>query len=262
MKLSISNIAWSADQDRQVYVLMKKYGYSGLEIAPTRIFPEKPYDQLSAAAGWAEELRTQYGLSVSSMQSIWYGVQERVFGSEEEQHFLIGYTKKAILFAEAAGCPNLVFGCPRNRFLPEGADAQTAVYFFRELAEDARTHHTVIAMEANPLIYHTNYINTTSQAIELVRTVRSPGMKINLDMGTILENKEPLTVLEGITDMISHVHISEPGLKKIEKRTPHQELSDLLKKEHYQGYVSIETGKTECLSELEETMAYVKEVFE
>ena len=117
-------------------------------------------------------------------------------------------------------------------------------------------------MEANPLIYHTNYINTTSQAIELVRTVRSPGMKINLDMGTILENKEPLTVLEGITDMISHVHISEPGLKKIEKRTLHQELSDLLKKEHYQGYVSIETGKTECLSELEETMAYVKEVFE
>lgn len=45
MDLSISNISWSAEQDSQVYELMQKHGFSGLEIAPTRIFPENPYDK-------------------------------------------------------------------------------------------------------------------------------------------------------------------------------------------------------------------------
>ena len=50
MKLSISNIAWSADQDEKVYGMMQQLGFTGLEIAPTRIFPEKPYEDLTKAS--------------------------------------------------------------------------------------------------------------------------------------------------------------------------------------------------------------------
>ena len=39
MKLSISNIGWEKKDDKAVYQFMKKYGFTGLEIAPTRIFP-------------------------------------------------------------------------------------------------------------------------------------------------------------------------------------------------------------------------------
>ena len=42
MKLAISNIAWETGEDEQVYALMRKYGYSGLEIAPTRFFERDP----------------------------------------------------------------------------------------------------------------------------------------------------------------------------------------------------------------------------
>ena len=42
MKLSISNIGWSQDNDETIYELMKKYDYQGIEIAPTRIFPDNP----------------------------------------------------------------------------------------------------------------------------------------------------------------------------------------------------------------------------
>lgn len=41
MKLSISNIGWDAEQDEAVYRLMGAYGFSGLEIAPTRIFQRR-----------------------------------------------------------------------------------------------------------------------------------------------------------------------------------------------------------------------------
>ena len=49
MKLAISNIAWDETLDLQMYDRMKQYGYSGLEIAPTRIFGENPYKNLKKA---------------------------------------------------------------------------------------------------------------------------------------------------------------------------------------------------------------------
>lgn len=77
MKLSISNIGWAAENDQQVYELMKKYGFQGLEIAPTRIFTELPYDKNAKAEEWSKKLKVDYGLCVPSMQSIWYGRQEK-----------------------------------------------------------------------------------------------------------------------------------------------------------------------------------------
>ena len=141
MKLSISNIGWDAEQDEAVYRLMGAYGFSGLEIAPTRIFPEAPYSQREEAKRWSENLKAQYGFGVSSMQSIWYGRQEKLFGNEEERQVLLAYTKEAIDFAAAVGCGNLVFGCPRNRNVPEGIRPEQveeiACGFFHELGEYA-----------------------------------------------------------------------------------------------------------------------------
>lgn len=97
---------------------------------------------------------------------------------------MLDYTKKAIDFAAAIGCKNLVFGCPRNRSLPAGADESVAVAFFKELGEYAYSKGTAIGMEANPPIYNTNYINDTKSALELIEQVDSKGFKLNLDVGT------------------------------------------------------------------------------
>lgn len=122
MKLAISNIAWDAVQDEAVYGLMKQYGFSGLEIAPTRIFPDAPYSKITEARQWSFDLKRRYGFTVPSIQSIWYGRKERLFGSAKERQELMEYTKKAIMFAAATECRNLVFGCPKNRTLPDGGD--------------------------------------------------------------------------------------------------------------------------------------------
>ena len=182
MKLSISNIGWTKENDLTVYEMMKNKGYEGLEIAPTRIFPEHPYDRIEEANEWAKELKAGNGFVIPSMQSIWYGRSEKLFGTDEERAALADYTKKAIDFAESIGCRNLVFGCPRNRNMPDGADENTAVVFFREMGEYAAEHNTVIGMEANPPIYNTNYINDTKSALDLIEEVGSKGFKLNLDV--------------------------------------------------------------------------------
>lgn len=261
MKLSASNIGWGSELDDVVLRFMADHGFSGLEIAPTRIFPEKPYENLERARAFSTKMESDYGLKICSMQSIWYGQTGRIFGSEEERQALTDYTKKAIDFAEATGCGNLVFGCPRNRSIPEDGDFNIAVRFFKELGDYAYDHHTVVAMEANPPIYNTNFINTTADAIALVEKVNSKGFLLNLDVGTMVENDETPDVLEQKSRIINHVHISEPGLKKIQRRELHKKLAGILRKTGYDGFVSIEVSRQESLDDLAEMMDYIKDVF-
>lgn len=261
MKLSISNIGWNAERDSQVYELMRKYGFIGLEIAPTRIFPENPYNKLEEARKWAIRLNQGYGFCVPSMQSIWFGRQEKLFGTEKERRVLIDYTEKAIDFAVAIGCKNLVFGCPRNRAIPDETDTRIAIDFFKIIGDYAASRGTVIGMEANPPIYNTNYINDTKAARNLIEEVDSEGFRLNLDVGTMIENNESADELKGYVNLINHVHISEPGLKPIQERKLHKDLMQLLSDEEYQGFVSIEMGKDEDATIIEKAMSYVGVTF-
>ena len=260
-KLAISNIGWAEENDATVYDLMKKYGFRGLEIAPTRIFSERPYDMNSEAEAWSKKLKSEYGFCIPSMQSIWYGRQEKIFGTNEERKTLLVYTKKAIDFSVAIGCKNLVFGCPRNRNFPDGADENTAITFFKELGDYAYSQGTVIGMEANPPIYNTNFINSTESAFDMIDKVDSKGFLLNLDLGTMIQNEEDVRELTGKVRLINHVHISEPGLKPIVERPIHSELKVLLTKEGYDRFISIEMGKVEDINILEEKMAYVRRIF-
>jgi len=68
-------------------------------------------------------------------------------------------------------------------------------------------------------------------------------------------------MLQDAATYINHVHISEPGLNPIKKRELHIELAEYLKQSAYKGYVSIEIGRQQELSCIEENMAYIKEIF-
>lgn len=261
MKLSISNIAWNPENNEKIYQLMKKYNYEGLEIAPTKVFFENPYEKLEKVEAWKKELNDKYGFKISSMQSIWYGKKERLFGTNEERKELQNYTKKAIDFAKVIECKNLVFGSPKNRNLEESENSGKAKEFFKSIGEYAFKNNTVIGMEANPVIYSTNYINDTKSALDLIKTVDSKGFLLNLDIGTVISNNENIEEILGNVGYINHVHISEPWLKIIEKREIHKKLKSILKNENYQGFVSIEMAKVEKIEEVEKVMEYIREVF-
>ena len=261
MKISASNIGWKKEYDEEMYIWMRDNDISGLEIAPTRIFEVNPYDHCKEAKIWANRLKSEYGLKISSMQSIWYGRNENIFASKEERESLIEYTKKAIDFANAINCHNLVFGCPRNRNVPEGADVSIAEEFFGILGEYAYNADTVVAMEANPPIYNTNYCNTTIQAIELVKRVNSLGFRLNLDMGTMIANEESTDCLEGFVDIINHVHISEPGLAEVKHRKIHDRLKSLLKGSAYEKYISLEMKTQNNIQDIKDHILYIKDMF-
>lgn len=262
MKLSISNIAWSSEHDAEMYDYMHLNGFSGLEIAPTRIFTEAPYRHLEEARTWAENLRKTYQLEISSMQSIWYGHTEKIFASDSERQILIDYTKQAIDFAEIIGCHNLVFGNPKNRDTSDiKAALPIAIKFFHEIGEYAAKHHTIIAIEPNPTIYNTRFLNSTKDTVAFVQEVACPGIMVNIDLGTILQNGEELEYLPSICQFINHIHISEPYLNLIEQRELHHRLFEIVTEINYNKYVSIEMGNHGDIDKVKSTISYICQIF-
>lgn len=259
MKLAASNIGWAQQDDAAIWQRLKELGFTGIEIAPTRLVPERPYSCPAAAALFAGVMQQQYGLEIPSMQSIWYGQTGNIFDAEQARELEI-YTLQAIEFAASCRCRNLVFGCPRNRNMPQGADPQQGEDFLKRIAWAASQRQVVIGLEANPPLYNTNYINTTQQAFELAKRIDSPGLGVTLDMGTMIANGEQPHSFAGFMDYVSHVHISEPGLAPIEKRAIHRELALLLGALNYQGYVSVEM-KTADTDTVRRSLEYVAEVF-
>ncbi|HRE77845.1 MAG TPA: sugar phosphate isomerase/epimerase family protein [Flavobacterium sp.] len=259
MKLSISNIAWSAEEDFEMYDFLKKVNFSGLEIAPTRIFQENPYEKLNEATEFSMRLKKTYQLEISSMQSICFGKNEAIFSSEEERKLISDYIKKSIDFAQSIGCKNLVFGSPKNRVIGENQN-QIAIDFFKELGNYATSKDTILALEPNPEIYGTNFINTTNQAFDFVKQIDSDGLKVNFDFGTFLYNEEKLNDIEKNIQWINHIHISEPYLELIQKREIHEELINMLIKNEYTNYVSIEMKNLNSLESVKNTILYLKQL--
>ena len=95
----------------------------------------------------------------------------------------------------------------------------------------------------------------------MIRQVDSEGFRLNLDVGTMIENGEDLSVLRGSEKWIHHVHLSEPGLVPLRKRALHRELAEFLRSFPYDGFVSIEAGRQENLSAVAEMMEYVSWIF-
>ncbi len=259
MKLSISNIAWDALQDEAVYSAMQKNGFSGLEIAPTRLF-ENPYDNLFRINAYSQSLKKNYSFSICSMQSIWYGKGESLYDVEGRK-ILEQYTKQAIDFAHAGAIDNLVFGCPKNRNIPPELNRieceKAAEEFLFSMGEYAHSKGTVLAIEPNPDIYGTNFVNTTEQAFNLVRKLGSDGLKVNVDVGTMIHGGERCNILAKDIDIVNHIHLSLPYLEYVSSHPIHADLREVLKECGYDRYLSIEMKRVDEVDKILECLEYV-----
>ncbi len=256
MKLAVSNIGFPKDAEPSIYDFLAQNGFSGLEIAPTRLYPENPYDHAKDFSVFAKDLKKNYGLTICSMQSIWYGVSGNIFSSDERDS-LIDYTKRAIDFAAAGGCENLVFGCPKNRNMAENDTPENADEFFISVAEYAKKNGCFIALEPNPSIYGTNFINTTKQALDYCARIKNPGLKVNIDFGTIVNNEENPADIFGDLSLISHIHISEPYLIPPQPRDVHHAIKDFA----YDRYVSLEMATPDDVDIFKHSALYLSKLF-
>lgn len=222
MKLAVSNIAWLPEERLDAYAILSEAGFTGLEIAPALFFHEADdhFVPDTASARRARIEAADAGLSLVSMQSLLFGVEGAALfeGPEARAAFDKGM-RRAIELAGRFAIPNLVFGSPRQRRVPDGMAMEQALIeaaeVFRKLGDAASEAGTRIAIEANPAAYGTNFCTTLDEAVAFVRQVDHPAIVPHLDLGAMHMNGDFATVSAHIATLgpdLAHVHVSEPDL--------------------------------------------------
>lgn len=251
MKLAVSNIAWAPTDRLSAYEILAEFGFSGLEIAPGLFFhdADDPFNPKEDVITRALDEIHGAGLSLVSMQSLLFRVEgAALFESVEARSRFETGIERAINLAGRVGIPNLVFGSPSQRIVPndmaiEDAWSEAAM-FFRRMGDTARAANTLLAIESNPTAYGTNFINTMEEASTFVSEVNHPAVKVILDIGAMHMNGEFGSTPEQISSIcmkLSHVHISEPNLGPAPADEKQAEaILKALKVAGYKGAVSIE----------------------
>ena len=253
MKLAISNIAWQPEHDSRIADYMLEHGFSGVEIAPTKLWP----NPLAADPGSVDRYRAfweERGILIPSMQALLFGRPDlTLFDDESTRSATLAYLGRIIELAARLGARALVFGSPKNRSIGNLDREQAfniAVDFFRAVGKLASRHDTVFCIEPNPVAYGCDFITTSEEGLALVRAVNHPGFRLHLDAAGMTMSKEVIdNALPAAIGELCHFHISEPDLALIGTGgVDHPQFARLLAGLYYENWYSVEmrpTGESE-----------------
>jgi sugar phosphate isomerase/epimerase len=244
MRLSVSNLAWGAEQHGEALALLGRMGVQGIEVAPTKIsqWAELTPQRLRS---YRSEIEAA-GLRVSSLQAIFYGVPGaallkdpaafQVMADHMRQVADIG----AILDAKVA-----VYGAPNTRLpgdLSPDAARGLAVQRFGVLGDIAEACGLTIGVEPVPRAYGGEFLTSAFDVIELVREVDHPCVRLHLDTGCVLLAGDDIgdAIREG-SAWLGHFHIAEPQLGNFSMpRAKHAEAARALRQCGYAQWIAIE----------------------
>lgn len=244
MKLAVSNIGWTAEEDATVAPLLRDAGAVAIEVAPGRVFETPavatPEEARSFAANWADQ-----GLPVASMQALLFGqVDLRMFGDAETQAAHEAYLAHIIALAGALGCGPLVYGSPRNRARGEMGFAQArdaAIPGLRRIGDIAEAHGCVFCLEANATGYGCDFMTTLAEAGEVARATDHVAVAQVVDTGNMLMEGEAPDAVDAVVDQTAHLHLSAPQLGPVHEQAAYvEEVITRLRGHGYDGSVTLE----------------------
>jgi len=246
VKLAVSNIAWPRDQDAAVADILNEHGVAGVEVAPTKVWPQ-PLAATTAEIAAYRQSWADRGISIVAAQALLFGKPElTIFESAATRAATLEYLAGIVRLCAELGAGSLVFGSPKNRrvgsLLADEA-GRIAVEFFTRLGASAANAGTCIVMEANPQAYGTDFVTRAAEAIELVERVNHPGFRLHLDTGCMTLAGDSLadTFARG-GRWLNHFHVSEPNLDPpgSSGTVDHAAFASALRASAYPGWVSLE----------------------
>lgn len=253
--VAVSNIAWSKENDAAVARVLTEEGLTGVELAPT-VWRENPYDAPRQDVAALRREWDDRGLSVVSLQALLFGHPElHLFGGDASRGQLDSLLRKAIDFAHTLGARTLVFGSPKNRHrgaMPMPDAMRIACDFFTGIADYAHPAGTMICLEANPSAYGCDFLVSTSEAVDLCRSIDHPAVRVNGDVGgMILAEEDVALAIEGAAPWLGHFHASEPHLAELASEAVHKRAGTSLLRSAYTGCVSIEMRRSAAGDEID-----------
>ena len=171
----------------------------------------------------------------------------KVVGREVPTSALKEYLEGCLPRCRRLGASIVVWGSAGSRNVPEGFSREQArdqiAAFLKMAGEVARHSHVIVAIE--PLRrQESNILNTGAEALEMVRRVKHPNIRMIIDYFHLREENEDPRIIEIGRREIVHLHFANPHGRV----WPHDLVEDdhytaffgYLKKTGYSGGISIE----------------------
>ena len=247
MKTAISNIAWEKYNDKNILKLLKEFNISGIELAPTKVWPEWNGITKDSIRDLKRYLDGE-GFEIPAMQAILFGKPSlQLFNIDSHKDFF-DHFKLLAEIAYELDTKSLVFGAPKNRrrnqVSVKDAD-KIAEAFFYKAGEIFKNSNTSLVIENNPVEYMCDYLNNVKDVENIVNKVNSEGIKVHLDSAGIHMCGGDISEIIRDSKSFAHYHISEPMLNPIhQKNVEHEKALNTLKEINYENWVSIEMKQT------------------
>lgn len=264
MKLAVSNIAWTAEEEVAVAEKLQELGVQYVEIAPTKQW-ETPTTPTPEDVQKYKDFWNSYGIEVVAFQSMLFNQPDlKIFETAENRKETLEYLKQYIDLAHSMGVQRMVFGSPKNRQkgdLDAAAATAIATDFFNELGDHAQQKDVIFCIEPNAKDYACDFVTTAQAGIDLVKRVGNPGFGLHLDAACMaLAGDDLAASITAAGSLMKHFHISSPMLGLVEDRedVDHRAAAKALHDTKYQGFVSIEMRPGDAGSNLERVESAVR----
>jgi len=249
MKISVSNIAWDKQYIIEYLKLLKKHNCSGIEVAPSIIWPEPIKSSKEERKNFKKKVNNE-GLEIVGFHALLFSRPDlQLFESKESRKSAIEYIFKLIEVCADLGGAQLVFGSPKNRKLHGRNYSECidqAMEDFFKISEFGKKLNVFFCIE--PLgPNETDFINSIKEGGDIVNKINHPFFKLHLDTKALFATQENTKeIINKFQNIIQHVHIGDENLKEPGSiNSGHQEIGDALKKNNYSKYLSIEMRKPE-----------------
>jgi hypothetical protein len=234
--LVVSNICVKDISQLQFACILKLYGITNVQIAPTTITSWDNLNNIDLS------VFTNNNLKVYSFQSITFTLNELNIFNENNSKLLI-HLKNVIDVASKNNIKILVFGCPRNRFIlnSELDNNNTFVNFFKELGNYCYNKNVTICIEPNSKKYNCNYLNTISEVGNIVRNIDKDNIKMMVDLGNAIMENDDLNIINNFSDIIYNIDVAEENMKSfINPNNKNNEFRNILKNINYNKKINLE----------------------
>jgi D-psicose/D-tagatose/L-ribulose 3-epimerase len=246
MKLAISNIAWTTNEEPAIAAELQRLGVKYVEIAPTKVWSDPVHATDEQITRYLDFWKG-YDIEVVAFQSMLFPRPDlKIFESEANRAETLAHLKEFIALAGKMNASIMVFGSPKNRQRGDLSEAEAravAAAFFNELGDEAQKHGIRFCIEPNAPQYACDFVITAREGIELVETVNNPGFGLHLDIACMtLAGDDPGRAISEAAALLRHFHISSPMLETVEERPDvnHRAAGDALRAIGYDKFVSIE----------------------
>lgn len=239
MNLCISSLAWKPAEDGAVARLLGAHGFKGIELVPTKLWPDLSRVQEAEARDYRRKWDDR-GIRIVAMQALLFGRDDlAIFGSEAKREEGIEYFKSVFNIARWLGARALVYGSPIHRQGIDGRDEallQVAERYFRRLGAMAGEQGLCLCIEPLPRSYPCDFISSSAEALRFVERVNQEGFGLHFDAASLFAGGEDVAeTLRSARGRIEHFHLSEPGLGHVNPGAP-VPVGDYLRLLDAQGY--------------------------